>query len=56
MSILVELINISKRNFLLTLIRDAGSMDISVDFLSQTVYKRKKGWMDVVGPWGEMPG
>lgn len=56
MSMLVELINISIRNSLLALTRDAGSMDISVDFLSQTVYKQKNGWMDVVGPWGETPG
>lgn len=43
MSMLVELINISKRNSLLALTQDAGSMDISVDFLLQTVYTQKNG-------------
>ena len=49
MSMLVELINISKRNSLLALTQDAGSMDISVDFLLQTVYKQKNGWIDREG-------
>ena len=56
MSMLVELINISTRNSWLALTHDAGSMDISVDFLLQTVYKQKNGWMDVLGPRGETPG
>lgn len=31
-------------------------MDFSEDSLVQVVYKQKKGWMDAVGPWAEMPG
>lgn len=47
--LLVESININKRNSLSAITQDAGSMDLSSDFLLQTVYKQKKGWMDVVG-------
>lgn len=55
--LLAELINRTRGNSLLALTRFRGGWtSLRTFFCKQFTNKRRGRWMDVVGPWGEMPG